>query len=74
MLVKDLVNFTFTTEVGFSSKSGMLYAQKEEDGSITLDFPSRPPGRVDMPEQILKAFIRKLIPRKIRSQVPHTLH
>jgi predicted PhzF superfamily epimerase YddE/YHI9 len=47
---------TLRTEVGFSSKSGMLFAQKEADGSITLDFPSRPPSRVDIPEQILKAF------------------
>jgi PhzF family phenazine biosynthesis protein len=47
---------TFLTEVAFSSKSGMLFAKKEADGSITLDFPSRPPRQVDMPEQILQAF------------------
>lgn len=43
-------------EVTFSSKSGMLKAIKEKDGAITLDFPSRPPKKVEIPEEIFKAL------------------
>ncbi len=43
-------------EVTFSSKSGLLKAKKEENGSITLDFPSRPPEKIEIPEEIYHAL------------------
>ncbi|GAA4271650.1 PhzF family phenazine biosynthesis protein [Aquimarina gracilis] len=43
-------------EVTFSSKSGVLKAKKEENGSITLDFPSRPPEQIEIPKEIFKAL------------------
>ncbi|WP_299436077.1 PhzF family phenazine biosynthesis protein [uncultured Aquimarina sp.] len=47
---------TSITEVTFSSKSGILKAKKEDNGTITLDFPSRPPEPVDIPKEIYEAF------------------
>ncbi|GGX03209.1 PhzF family phenazine biosynthesis protein [Aquimarina muelleri] len=43
-------------EITFSSKSGILKAKKEENGSITLDFPSRPPAPIDIPDKVRKAL------------------
>ena len=34
----------------FSSASGLLFAEREDDGLITLDFPSRPGREMDVPE------------------------
>ncbi len=48
-------------EVTFSSKSGDLKAKKEKTGAITLDFPSRPPEKIDIPEEVYKAFKAKPI-------------
>ena len=42
--------------INFNSQSGALKAQKLEDGSIMLDFPSRPPKRIDIPQAIYSAF------------------
>jgi PhzF family phenazine biosynthesis protein len=47
------------TEVSFSSKSGLLFAKKEENGSITLDFPAWPPKKVKIPEEVYQAFKTK---------------
>ncbi|MEW7292940.1 PhzF family phenazine biosynthesis protein [Aquimarina sp. 2304DJ70-9] len=43
-------------EVTFSSKSGILKAKKEGNGSITLDFPSRPPKEIEIPKEIYEAL------------------
>ncbi len=43
-------------EVTFSSKSGLLKAKKENNGSITLDFPSRPPQPIETPNEIFRAL------------------
>lgn len=43
-------------KIVFSSQSGVLKAKKEENGSITLDFPSRPPVPVTIPEEIHNAL------------------
>jgi len=40
----------------FSSQSGILKAQKSEDGFISLDFPSRPLDKIEMPPEIYLAF------------------
>ncbi|MDY8135826.1 PhzF family phenazine biosynthesis protein [Aquimarina sp. 2201CG5-10] len=58
-----IFNYIDTTlnEVTFSSKSGVLKAKKEDNGSITLDFPSRPPKEVEIPAQVYKAFNSKPI-------------
>ncbi len=50
---------TTLTEITFSSKSGILKAKKEDNGSITLDFPSRPPKAIDIPEEVFSAFQSK---------------
>ncbi|MEM9916515.1 MAG: PhzF family phenazine biosynthesis protein [Bacteroidota bacterium] len=42
--------------ISFQSKSGPLFATKEPNGAITLDFPSRPPKEIPIPEHILNAF------------------
>ncbi|GAA3520913.1 PhzF family phenazine biosynthesis protein [Aquimarina addita] len=44
------------SEISFSSKSGILKAKKENNGAITLDFPSRPPEPIDIPEEVFTAF------------------
>ncbi|WP_103865953.1 PhzF family phenazine biosynthesis protein [Aquimarina sp. I32.4] len=44
------------TEITFSSKSGLLKAKKEDNGAITLDFPSRPPVAIEIPSQVHKAL------------------
>ncbi|XLS28570.1 PhzF family phenazine biosynthesis protein [Flavobacteriaceae bacterium M23B6Z8] len=36
----------------FLSKSGRLTASQNKDKSITLDFPSRPPEKIDIPNEI----------------------
>ncbi len=46
-------------EVTFSSKSGILKAKKEVNGSITLDFPSRPPQQIEIPSEIFEALNTK---------------
>jgi len=43
---------TQSTEITFSSKSGLLKAKKEENGAITLDFPSRPPQKIEIPKEV----------------------
>ncbi len=48
-------------EITFSSKSGILKAKKEENGSITLDFPSRPPKAIEIPKEIFGALKAKPI-------------
>lgn len=50
---------TKINEITFSSKSGILKAAKEENGSITLDFPSRPPKQVEIPKEIFNALKAK---------------
>ena len=50
-----------TDEIVFSSKSGILKASKMSDGRITLDFPSRMPTPVPIPEEIFTAFTQKPI-------------
>ncbi len=47
---------THINEVTFSSKSGILKAKKENDGAITLDFPSRPPKAIEIPKEIFTAL------------------
>ncbi len=47
---------THLDEVTFSSKSGILKAKKEENGSITLDFPANPPQEIDIPKEVYDAF------------------
>ncbi len=43
-------------EIVFSSPSGELRAVKNHDGSIALDFPSRPPLSIGIPDEIHEAF------------------
>ncbi len=43
-------------EITFSSKSGILKAIKEANGAITLDFPSRPPQQIEIPEEIFRSL------------------
>lgn len=45
--------------ITFSSKSGLLKAKKEENGMITLDFPSRPPKEIEIPQEVFKALSAK---------------
>ncbi|NJP52148.1 PhzF family phenazine biosynthesis protein [Streptomyces sp. SBST2-5] len=42
--------------VRFATRSGVLIATPEEDGSVTLDFPTAPLTPVDMPEGLVKAL------------------
>ncbi|MEM1339906.1 MAG: PhzF family phenazine biosynthesis protein [Bacteroidota bacterium] len=42
--------------IHFTSQSGPLVAQKEENGSIVLDFPSRPPKEIPIPKAVFSAF------------------
>ncbi|KAA1244423.1 PhzF family phenazine biosynthesis protein [Aquimarina sp. RZ0] len=58
-----IFNYLDTTidEVIFSSKSGILKAKKENNGLITLDFPSRPPQPIDIPKEVFKALNSKPI-------------
>ncbi|GAA4277368.1 PhzF family phenazine biosynthesis protein [Aquimarina mytili] len=50
---------TSIQEVAFSSKSGILKAKKEDNGSITLDFPSRPPKEIEIPKEVFQALKAK---------------
>ena len=50
---------TNANTVSFSSKSGMLKAIKEKNGTITLDFPSRPPKPIEIPDEVYQAFKSK---------------
>ncbi|MDN5215853.1 PhzF family phenazine biosynthesis protein [Fulvivirgaceae bacterium BMA12] len=43
-------------EITFSSQSGPLKAVMQKEGMISLDFPSRPPEPIAVPEEILAAF------------------
>ncbi|MBW1298149.1 PhzF family phenazine biosynthesis protein [Aquimarina litoralis] len=52
---------TSLDEITFSSKSGILKAKKEENGTITLDFPSRPPKPITIPNEVFEAFKAKPI-------------
>ncbi|MHA7057286.1 PhzF family phenazine biosynthesis protein [Aquimarina sp. M1] len=54
--IDDTIN-----HITFSSKSGILKAKKENNGSITLDFPSRPPQPIDIPKEVYTAFKAKPI-------------
>ncbi|MEL7123553.1 MAG: PhzF family phenazine biosynthesis protein [Bacteroidota bacterium] len=47
--------------INFMSQSGVLKARKSENGSITLDFPSRPPKKIEIPKEIFSAFNHKPI-------------
>ena len=49
----DIINFT--------SKSGLLKAKKSEKGNIILDFPSREPNNIEIPEEVFSAFNHKPI-------------
>ena len=40
----------------FESQSGVLTAQKKKDGTIMLDFPSRPPKDIEIPKAVFQAF------------------
>lgn len=42
--------------VHFTSQSGPLQAKKLTEGNIVLDFPSRPPETIEIPEAIFRAF------------------
>ncbi len=59
-VIFNYLDFT-TSEITFSSKSGILKAKKEENGSITLDFPSRPPAPIEIPDEVHKALQSKPI-------------
>ncbi|AUC16563.1 isomerase [Tenacibaculum sp. SZ-18] len=48
-------------DINFMSQSGILKAQKSEDGSIILDFPSRPPKKIEIPQEVYSAFNYKPI-------------
>ena len=43
-------------EVTFLSQSGPLKAVLQEDGMIALDFPSRPPKKMEIPSAVFSAF------------------
>lgn len=45
--------------ISFTSQSGPLKAQKDKEGNIVLDFPSRPPERIEIPSEIFSAFNHK---------------
>ncbi|MEM9545199.1 MAG: PhzF family phenazine biosynthesis protein [Bacteroidota bacterium] len=47
--------------IQFTSQSGILKARKTGNGTIELDFPSRPPNKIEIPEEIYKAFNHKPI-------------
>lgn len=47
--------------VRFISQSGILIANKNKDGTITLDFPSRPPKQIEIPQEVFSAFNHKPI-------------
>ena len=42
--------------IRFTSQSGVLEARKSADGTISLDFPSRPPKKIEIPPAIYTAF------------------
>ena len=44
------------TTVRFSSASGLLIVQDQEDGRLQMDLPSRPPSPADLPEPIARAL------------------
>lgn len=43
-------------EISFESKSGPLRVHRTKEDLITLDFPSRPPEKREMPEEVQAAF------------------
>ncbi|MEM9673129.1 MAG: PhzF family phenazine biosynthesis protein [Bacteroidota bacterium] len=45
--------------IHFSSQSGTLRAEKSENGNIVLDFPSRPPNKIEIPPEVFTAFNHK---------------
>ena len=47
--------------IRFDSKSGVLKAQKSKEDTIILDFPSRPPKKIDLPKAVFSAFNYKPI-------------
>lgn len=42
--------------VSFSTRSGVLTADRTEDGLITMDFPAHPPAEVAVPEGLMTAL------------------
>ncbi len=46
--------------IDFTSKSGMLTVLQKDDW-LVMDFPAQLPIHVDMPDEIIKAFAKKLI-------------
>lgn len=54
-IIFNEIDPTLTT-VSFSSKSGKLTASKNKNGSITLDFPSRPPEKIEIPKEITEGL------------------
>lgn len=47
---------TDTDQINFISKSGILKARKTDDENIILNFPSREPEHMEIPEEIFSAF------------------
>ena len=47
--------------INFMSQSGILKAQNCENGNIELDFPSRPPIKIEIPQEVFSAFNHKPI-------------
>jgi PhzF family phenazine biosynthesis protein len=47
--------------IQFQSQSGPLNAQRSNDGTIVLNFPSRPPKSIPIPKEVLNAFEPKPI-------------
>ena len=43
-------------KVTFLSQSGSLKAVQQDDGMIALDFPSRPPKKIEIPSAVFSAF------------------
>src|SRR5882757_358880 len=42
--------------VRYSTRSGVLTAHPNDDGTITLDFPAAPPSEVDVPDGLVEAL------------------
>ena len=42
--------------IKFTSQSGVLTTSRSENGYITLDFPSRPPKKIEIPKEVFSAF------------------
>lgn len=62
-LASAFVIFNFyeqdATLIKFESQSGVLQARKLQDGFISLDFPTRDPVEIEIPEEVFNAFNHK---------------